>query len=244
VLLGRIEQAERSLEEARELAKSLSHPASMGSALGFSAMTFQISRDATRALHYAESAIGHCEKAGLDRLLWKSTSMVVRGWSLAILESDDAAFTEIERGIRQWTASGTTFCYPYLLGLLADAQGHLGRYDEAYSTALKALESSEQIGELWWRPELYRIIGHFQENISRDLVGDAETSFQNSIRSARGIDAKTLELRGSLSLARLWHSQGKTAEARDLLASVYGWFTEGFDTADLKEAKALLDALD
>ena len=75
------------------------------------------------------------------------------------------------------------------------------------------------------------------------MAGDAEASFQNSIRSAQGLEAKTLELRGSVSLARLWQSQGKTTEAHDLLAPVHDWFTEGFDTADLKEAKALLEQI-
>ena len=160
---------------------------------------------------------------------------------MATLESDVSAITEIEKGINAIAHSGTLMFRPYFLGLLADAHRYNGRYDDAMSTALRALKQSD--GAPWWRPELYRLIGQLQIDQPREGADSAELSLNRSLRAARDLEAKTLELRTSVSLARLWQSQGKTTEAHDLLSPVYSWFTEGFGTPHLQDAKALLDEL-
>ena len=115
---------------------------------------------------------------------------------------------------------------------------------EAGLTVLtEALTLAETTGERWYAPELYRLKGVLLLQQSSDNQADAETCFHHALDIARIHQAKSFELRAATSLARLWQQQGKRQEARDLLASVYNWFTEGFDTADLQDAKALLDAL-
>ncbi len=116
-----------------------------------------------------------------------------------------------------------------------------GKPDEALSLVEEARTVSENGDEHWYEGEIWRIRGDAFDATGSNRI--AETNYLRAIEVAHGQGSKSLELRAATRLARLWHSQGKTTEARDLLAPVYGWFTEGFDTADLKEAKALLDEL-
>jgi predicted ATPase len=126
---------------------------------------------------------------------------------------------------------------------LAEAYGEAGTAEEG----LKLLDEAEAVmetgGERWYEAEQHRIKGELLLARSARNRAKAAAAFRHAIEVARGQEAKSLELRAATSLARLWQTQKKTAEARDLLAPVYGWFTEGFDTADLKDAKALLDEL-
>ncbi len=127
--------------------------------------------------------------------------------------------------------------------MLAEAYGESGQAEEGLRLLAKALATTHQHGMHLWEPELYRVKG---ELLLRQLVPDAqeaESCFRQALDSAHRQEAKSLELRAATSLSRLWQRQGKDAEARTLLAPIYGWFTEGFDTADLREAKGLLDAL-
>ena len=118
-----------------------------------------------------------------------------------------------------------------------------GAMDEAEEMLSQALRQNDDLGERIWEPELYRLRGNLHLLGTNPDPGAAESSFMRAIEVARGQHTKSWELRAATSLARLWQGQGKTREAHDLLAPVHGWFTEGFDTADLKGAKALLDAL-
>jgi predicted ATPase len=130
---------------------------------------------------------------------------------------------------------------PYGLGLLCEALRQAGDHDGALAAVTEGLAASEQSGERWWQPELYRLQGLVL--MGRHDVAGAQASLQAALQLAQAQRAKSLELRAARDLARLWGEQGRRVEACDLLAPVYGWFTEGFDTADLKEAKALLDGL-
>ena len=131
---------------------------------------------------------------------------------------------------------------PYFLVLLAEAYGNVGQANEGLEI-LTAASPVVDKGERYWEAELYRVKGELLLAHSTAQHAEAETNLHQALDVARRQQAKSLELRAAISLARLWQHQGKRAEARALLAPVYGWFTEGFDTADLQEAKALLDEL-
>jgi predicted ATPase len=130
---------------------------------------------------------------------------------------------------------------PYMLAVLASAKADLGNPGEALELLEEALASIEVSGERWWLAELHRLRGRLL--VARGQHDKGEACFRQAIEVSRRQRAKMLELRAATSLARLWSDRGRNAEARDLLAPVYGWFTEGFGTLDLKEAKILLDAL-
>ena len=135
---------------------------------------------------------------------------------------------------------------PYFLALLAEGQGRSGQVDAGLRTLTEALTLVETHGERLWEPELHRLQGELllrRGDGGRESGSEPEACFARALAVARSQQAKVLELRTAMSLARLWQRQGKHAEARELLAPLYGWFTEGFDTADLQEARALLDAL-
>ena len=158
---------------------------------------------------------------------------------------------QMRQGLAAYRATGSEVTLPYWLTLLAEAHGHMGQREEGLTLLAEALAAAHRTGERWCEAELYRLKGKLtlQSTVQgttstvQSPKAEAEGCFQKAIEIARRQQAKSLELRAAMSLSRLWQQQGKRTEARDLLAPVYGWFTEGFDTADLQEAKALLDEL-
>jgi predicted ATPase len=131
---------------------------------------------------------------------------------------------------------------PWYRAYLAKAHAELGQFDEAWRNVHEAITAIENSNETWWEADVNRIAGEIARKSEADAL-TAENYFELPLAVARQQQAKSWELRASMSLARLWRSQGKVQQARELLAPVYGWFTEGFDTRDLKEAKALLEEL-
>jgi predicted ATPase len=142
-----------------------------------------------------------------------------------------------------YRATGAELTRPYFLALLAEVHGTMGQPAAGLTVLTEALTHAETTGERWYEPELYRLKGALLLQQSSSNQTGAESCFQHALDFARNQQAKSWELRAATSLARLWQRQGKRDEARQVLAEVYNWFTEGFDTADLQEAKALLDAL-
>jgi predicted ATPase len=138
---------------------------------------------------------------------------------------------------------GQTIYNPVSLSLLARAYGELGQFDDAVSQIAEAIAAVEKTKETWYEAEVHRIAGEITLMSPKQDAVKAETCFERALTVARGQQAKSFELRAAMSLARLWRDQGKRDEARELLAPVYSWFTEGFDTRDLKEARAMLDTL-
>jgi len=126
---------------------------------------------------------------------------------------------------------------------LAKAHAEVGQFDDAWSNIREAMTAIENSKERWWEAETNRVAGEIALKPPEPHAAKAETYFEHALAVARQQQAKSWELRAAMSLARLWRDQGKVQQARELLAPVYGWFTEGFDTRDLKEAKALLDTL-
>jgi predicted ATPase len=150
----------------------------------------------------------------------------------------------MHQSMRAFRATGAELLRPYFLALLAEAHGTMEQPEAGLTALAEALTLAETTGERWYEPELYRLKGALLLQQNSDHQADAETCFHHALDLARNQQAKSFELRAATSLARLWQQQGKRQEAHDLLAPVYGWFSEGFDTADLQDAKALMDALE
>ena len=132
---------------------------------------------------------------------------------------------------------------PFYHAILAEVYKNVGQTEQGLYAVAEALALTNKTSELWWEAELYRLKGRLLLALSAENYSEAEACFHQGLGVARRQQAKSLELRAAMSLSRLWQGRGKKAEAQELLAPIYGWFTEGFDTADLKEAKTLLEGL-
>ena len=149
----------------------------------------------------------------------------------------------ITSGLAAYAVNGSNNVMPFYLLCLARAYAELGQFDDAWRCIGEAMTAVETTKERWFEAEVHRIAGEIALMAPEPDAAKAEACFERALAVARAQQAKSWELRAAMSMARLWRDQGKRDEARDLLAPVYGWFTEGFDTLDLKEAKALLDEL-
>jgi predicted ATPase len=167
-------------------------------------------------------------------------AVALDGWVKATEGDCDVGCATISEGMKEYAQ--TLLMRPFLLGLLADAHIRAGRAKQALQALEEGLGLMAAKGEVLWEPELHRLSGHAWLLQPTDR-SEAEACYTRAIEVARGQRARLVELRAATSLGRLWADQGKRTQARDLLAPVYGWFTEGFDTADLKDAKGLLDEL-
>jgi len=238
-MLGYPDQAQASIDDALHLAEQLDHPLSLLLALVFATVIDQFRREpesAQRRLAAAETL------AAEQRLVPFFDARVLRGGNLTAQDEAADAVAQIREGLADRQKPGANkLGRPYGLGLLSEALARSGEHDAALAAVMEALAAAAQIGERWWDAELHRVKG--LRLLACGDVADTQTAFHDALRVAREQQAKSLELRAATSLARLWGEQGQSTEARELLASVHGWFTEGFDTADLKEAKGLLDEL-
>jgi len=184
--------------------------------------------------------------------------MIHRGWALAVQGQRAEGLAQMRRGLADSRATGAEAELTYYLAFLAEAHGRAGQVEEGLSLLADALAQVGKSGERVHEAELYRLKGELSlqsrvlgpesenpntQHPTPSTQAEAEACFHKAIEVARKQQAKSLELRAVMSLSRLWQSQGKREEARQLLAELYGWFTEGFDTVDLKEAKALLEEL-
>ena len=169
--------------------------------------------------------------------------MMMRGWALALQGQGEEGIAQMHQGLAAFRAAGAELGRPYWLILLAEAYGQVGQTEAGLTTLAEGLATAHKTGERYWEAELYRLKGELLLTLSAEKHTEAETCFHQALDIARQQQARSLELRAAMSLARLWQRQGKRAAACELLAPIYGWFTEGFDTADLQEAKVLLEAL-
>jgi predicted ATPase len=241
-LLGYPEQALARLHEALALAHALSHPYSLAFTLGEAAVVLQCRRDVPAADEQAEAAIALSTEQGFPQ--WGAMGTIVRGWALALQGQGEEGLAQVRQGIASYRATGAALFVPYFCTLLADVSAHLGHPADGLQALAEAQTLVEQHDERYWEAEVCRLRGVvLLKPTEAPQAEEAEVWLQQALDVARRQEAKSLELRAAMSLSRLWHQQGKRQEARDLLAPVYDWFTEGFDTADLKDAKALLDAL-
>jgi predicted ATPase len=253
-LLGYPEQSLDWARKAASLARSMSHPLSLAFALTMGAIQFQYRREVVTAREYVDEAITLSDEHGFAT--WRTWGMLLRGWILAEQGQVSEGVTQIHESLSASRAQGTGLLHPYFLTLLAGMYGMLGMITEGLGALAEALALVEQSGENYWEAEIYRIKGELLRKASDDsmtkgevgeMKADLNTSpeacFLKAIEISRVQKARSLELRAAVSLCRLWESQGKSNEGRQVLEETYGWFTEGFDTLDLSEAKALLDSL-
>ena len=172
-----------------------------------------------------------------------AATTLLRGWALAACGQGEEGRAQIRQGLAAYQATGAMGERPYFLALLAEASAKVGQTTEGLEALAEALATLAKSTVRWWEAELYRLRGALLLQHAGAQPGEAEACFHQALAVARRQQARSLELRAAMSLARLWQRQGKRAEARELLAEVYGWFTEGFDTADLQAAQALLEEL-
>ena len=233
--LGYPDQALAMSREGLALAQRLSHPFSRATALAYTTMLQQFCRESQAVYEQAEAAIALCTEQGFAYYLaWGTT---VQGWAQVAQGQDEAGMVQIRRGLAALRATGAALRLPYYLALLAEACGQTGQATEGLALVAEALALVDTTGEHWWEAELHRLRGALLLQHSVPDAQQAAACFHQALDVARRQEAKSLELRAAMSLSRLWQQQGKRAEARALLAPIYGWFTEGFDTADLQDAK-------
>ena len=176
--------------------------------------------------------------------MWNARGRMNKSYILALTGGLADAAPMIIAGITLWRSTGASLSTPLASSYLAATYAELGQFDASRRWIDEAFATIEATKEKWCEAEVHRVAGEIAlRSREPDAIG-AEASFERALAIARGQQAKSWELRAAMSVARLWRDQGKRNEARDLLVPIYGWFTEGFDTRDLKEAKALLDALE
>jgi len=244
--LGYPDQVFKRIDAALTLAQELSHPHSLANALYWAASVHQLRQEGYAAQERAEVLIALSTEQGFP--FWLAGGTFLRGWALAEQGQGEEGIAQMQQGLAAFRAMGTESSRPYFLALLAEAYGKGGQAEEGLTVLAEALATVEKTGERFHEAELYRLKGELTlqskvQGPKSQVEKEAEECFLQAIEITRRQSAKSLELRAVMSLARLWQQQGKREEARRMLAEIYGWFTEGFDTADLKEAKALLDEL-
>jgi predicted ATPase len=241
-LLGYPDQALARAHDGLALAIELAHPFSHAFALAFVSIVEQVRRRRPEAYDHAEAAVILSTEQSFPT--WLAAATILSGWALTGLEQQQEGVIRLRQGLTDWHAIGTELLLPYFMTLLAEGYGALKQFDKALDALKEGWEAMDRTGEHWWKPEMLRLKGDLLLLQSTSDVVQAEDCFREALDVARNQQAKSLELRTATSLARLWQSRDKGQEAYNLLAPVHEWFIEGFDTADLQEAKALLGELE
>lgn len=239
-ILGYPDQGLARSQEAVTLVQQSAHPFSLGFVLSFTAVFHQFRREGRATRERSEAAMSLAMEQGFP--LWVAFGSLLRGWTLAHQGQAREGIEQMSQGLTAYRATGAEMFRPYWLALLAEAHGTLGEPETGLAVLTEALALVDTTGARWCEAELQRLKGALLLQQSSDHQAEAASSLHRALDLARNQQAKSFELRAATSLARLWQQQGKRQEAYNLLAPVYHWFTEGFDTADLKDAKALLDA--
>jgi len=237
-LSGQPEQAELHNQRGLALAQELSHRTSLVHAHMFSTRYRMMRNEPLAALDHANQMIAHGNDMGLQ--LYTTLGESWRGWALAKSGDLDNGLDQMREVMAARLAGRSRLAAPLDLAFFADALATNEEFDAALSQLAEALELVERTGERFWQAEIHRLQGEFLWRQARAPVHDVEERFRSAIEVSRTLGAKAQELRAACSLARLMHVNGDTKTARALLEPVYSWFTEGHDTADLENAKALL----
>ncbi len=237
--LGSPDQALQMQSEALQMAHEADHPLTLVYVMTHSAYFHLFRRERERATALAEIALRLATEQGFG--IFIASMKIVRGEAVAPAAIADG-IAWIREGIEAWRATGAELFLPLHLTQLAEAYGHVGQAEAGLAALEEGLAIVERGGEHMWDADLYRVKGNLML-LQGAEESAAEACLHTALEIARHQGAKIYELRAAVSLSRLWQSRGKRQDAYELLAPVYGWFTEGFDTADLKDAKALLDEL-
>jgi predicted ATPase len=237
--LGYPDQARKRLGEGAALANQLAHPLTTVTYANIACWTYPLLRDAPAALREAELAIALCDEHRFE--FWRAMAVLAQGWALTEQGMLDDAITRLRAGLTSLRQSGGEIMLPYYISTLADALRKAGRTEEALTLLAEAEAIPEQTGEVWWEPELLRMKAEILLEPSRPQRDDeAEALLRKAVNLSHEQNAKSLELRSATSLGHLLLRRGQKSEACRTVSAVYTWFTEGFDTPDLREAKALV----
>ena len=233
-VLGYPDQAIETSLAAAAQAEELSHPFSLARALVIATWIHTFRREAKAAQELSEKAIAICTEKGFP--FWLRLGAILRGWALVEQGQFDDGISQMQDDSTKTNSTGET----HFNALLAEAYSKTGRIEQGITALVEATACANKIGERFWQAELYRLRGELLSPQNGSEL-EVESCFHQALECARQQQAKSLELRAAISLGRLWRSQNKDVEALSLVAPIYDWFTEGFDTADLKEAKTLLE---
>jgi predicted ATPase len=230
--------AEHALRDARDIGQAATLLFTLG---GAGVWILILCGNYAAATALADEAVALAVEKGAA--LWKALGILDQGRLLVLTGKASDAVQVINSGIAAFRSTGSTTWMPWQLLFLASAYAELGQFDDAWRCIGEAMTAMETTKDRWCEAEVNRVAGEIVLLSPERETAKAQTYFERALSVARQQQAKSWELRAATSMARLWRDQGKRDEARELLAPVYGWFTEGFDTRDLKEAKALLDEL-
>jgi predicted ATPase len=240
-VFGQLDRALVQLEKGLALARELAHPPSLIHALGFGAEAVFERRDplltAKLVAEWLPLVSDYSSTVGV------TVAMMLRGWAMVMLGERAAGLAELRDGLDRWRATGSKFRAPYRLGIPVAALIEVGEVGEAMAVLGDAFQLMESTGDRWYEAELHRFKGLLLLASSGDRQAEAEACFQHAIGVAHSQGKRLFELRAALALSRQHCDPEQRKRRCALLASLYGAFTEGLDTADLKEAKALLDEL-
>jgi predicted ATPase len=229
--------ADLALKDAREIGQA----ATLMYTLNFMPLTYIYCGDYAAAKAQADEVVALADEKG--SLFWKAFGMMNQGWLFALTGKASDAVQMITSGITAWRSTGATLWAPLRMSHLARAYAELGQFDDAWRSVGEAITAVKTAKERWCETEIHREAGEIALMSPEADAAKAEACFERALAIARAQQAKSWELRAGMSMARLWRDQGKRQQARNLLAPVYSWFTEGFETLDLKDAKTLLDEL-
>jgi predicted ATPase/class 3 adenylate cyclase len=240
-VLGYPDQALQRSYDTHALAQELAHPFTLAYTLDFVARIHQLRREGQPTRQWAEALLMLSREQGFTQRV--ATGTILLGWALTTQGQQAEGVGQVRQGLAAFRATGAELARPYYLALLAEVYVEVGEREDGLSLLAEALATVHKTGEGLWEAELHRLKGELLLALLAEKHAEAETCFHHALDIARRQQAKSLELRAAMSLSRLWQQQGKRAAAYELLLPIYGWFTEGFGTADLQEAKALLEEL-
>jgi predicted ATPase len=239
--LGYPEQALKRGEAAIELSEALSHPPSLAFALGVVCYFHQYRREAQTARGFAERLIALSAEQGFAH--WLAQGRIAHGWASAALGRHEEGIAELREGLGGFRAIGVEVLRPHGLCLLAEACMEAGLGDDSLRALSEALEAAKEYDIRHCESEIHRLKGEWLLRRDNSSIEEAEGCFQHAIEIAKQQSARSFELRATISLARMLRDAGCRDKTRAVLTRVYNWFTEGFGTADLKEARALIEDL-
>ena len=241
LLQGYLDQALVCSREALAAAYQLDHAFTTSQALYLTSWFHQVRGEPRVVEERARALMELTTERGLSA--WLADGTVLHGWAVAAGGDTDRGIAQLRQGLAAKEAIGVQQHTPGFLGLLAELQLGIGNAREALDVLDMALVRVDRLEERWFEARLLRLKGEALLGLSSERIAEAQACYEQALAVARTQGAHLWELRAAMSMARLWRDRGKRAQAHDLLAAVYDWFTEGFDTIDLKEAKALLDEL-
>jgi tetratricopeptide (TPR) repeat protein len=240
--LGYPDQALKVNREAWELARTLGRPFMLAYAANHAAWLYQYCRLGPEAVAAAEETGTIAAEQGFAR--WRATAMIFKAGGIVLEGRPKEAIPLFLKGLDAYRATGAVMTLPHYLSMLVDAYTHAGRFEDAHRALDEALSRAENNDDRFQEAELHRLQGELLLAESPDQAAAAEACFRQSVETARRQQSRAWELRATMSLARLWQRQGRCDEAREMLATVYGKYTEGFATPDLVDAAALLQSLE